>query len=140
MRYVDTSVQIAYLIPEVSSAVAESFMLSTGDPIAVSAWSEVELLSAIGIKLRAGQISKVDADNVVETYSQQVGSHVRHIPIVDDDHRYASALLNGWRTALRAGDSLHLAIASAHGAEVFTLDKSMAKAGRLLGVSVTLLA
>lgn len=139
MRYVDTSVLIAYLTPEVNSALAESFMLSAGEPIAVSAWSEVELLSALGIKLRAGLINKVDADNVVDTYSQQVAPHVRHIPIVDDDHRYATALLDGWRTALRAGDSLHLAIASAHGAKVFTLDKSMAKAGRILGISVTLL-
>jgi predicted nucleic acid-binding protein len=30
MRYVDTSVLLAYLIPEARSAVAEAFMLSCG--------------------------------------------------------------------------------------------------------------
>jgi predicted nucleic acid-binding protein len=140
MRYVDTSVLIAYLTPEVSSTAAEAFMLSAGQPLAVSSWSEVELLSALGVKLRAGQIGEADANDVVETYNRLVSPQLRHISIVDDDHRQALALLNGWRTTLRAADSLHLAVASAHGATVFTLDGGMAKAGRLLGISVTLLA
>jgi hypothetical protein len=48
MRYVDTSVLLAYLPPESGSAVAEEFMLSEGTPLAISSWSEVELLSALG--------------------------------------------------------------------------------------------
>lgn len=140
MRYVDTSVLIAYLIPEASSVVAETFMLSTGEPIAVSTWSEVELLSALGAKVRAGQISKADAKDVVETYRQQIAPNLRHFAIHDDDHRFAAALLDGWRTALRAGDSLHLSIASARGAKVYTLDRGMERAGQLLRIAVTLLA
>jgi predicted nucleic acid-binding protein len=34
MRYIDTSVLLAYLIPEAGSAVAEALMLSSGEPLA----------------------------------------------------------------------------------------------------------
>jgi predicted nucleic acid-binding protein len=40
---------------------------------------------------------------------------------------------------LRAGDALHLAIASQHGATVYTLDQRIAEAGPALGVSAQLL-
>jgi predicted nucleic acid-binding protein len=55
------------------------------------------------------------------------------------DHRNAALLLNGWKTTLRAGDGLHLAIAAAHGATVFTFDRALVAAGAILGISVTLL-
>jgi predicted nucleic acid-binding protein len=42
MRYVDTSVIIAYLTPEVHSPAAQAFMLSAGEPLAISSWTEVE--------------------------------------------------------------------------------------------------
>ena len=54
MRYVDTSVLIAYLTRETGSDVAEAFMRSQGEPLAISSWTEVELLSAFGLKVRTG--------------------------------------------------------------------------------------
>lgn len=48
-------------------------------------------------------------------------------------------LLEGWKTGLRAGDSLHLAIALANGATLFTFDRGMTSFGATLGVPVTLL-
>jgi uncharacterized protein with PIN domain len=47
MRYVDTSVLVAYLTPETNSSIAEAFMLSPGAPLAVSSLAEVELVSAL---------------------------------------------------------------------------------------------
>ena len=41
---------------------------------------------------------------------------------------------------LRAGDALHLATASEHGATVHTLDRRLAEAGPVLGVPTRLLA
>ena len=41
---------------------------------------------------------------------------------------------------LRAGDALHLAIASEHGASVHTLDQRLAAAGPALGILTRLLA
>jgi predicted nucleic acid-binding protein len=39
---------------------------------------------------------------------------------------------------LRAGDALHLAIASEHGATVYTLDRRLADAGPAVGVPTSL--
>lgn len=139
MRYVDTSVLIAYLTPEAGSDVAEAFMLSTGEPLAVSSWTEVELLSALGVKIRTKQLTKVAANKVVDIYGRLVSPQLHRIAVEDADHRQAVILLEGWKTTLRAGDGLHLAIAAANGATVYTFDRGMADAGTALGISVRLL-
>ena len=114
-------------------------MLSAGEILAISSWSEVELLSALGVKLRSKQLSKAAVHDVVDSYSRFVSPQLQHLEVDDVDHRQAMVLLEGWRTSLRAGDGLHLAIAVAHGATVYTLDRGMASAGRKLGIPVSLL-
>jgi predicted nucleic acid-binding protein len=136
MRYVDTSVIIAYLTPEARSHAAQAFMLSGGEPLAISSWSEVELLSALGVKLRTRQLSDVQAQDVVDSYSRLVAPHLHRLAADDADFRNAALLLNGWKTSLRAGDGLHLAIAAAHGATVYTLDHGLVAAGTILGIPV----
>jgi predicted nucleic acid-binding protein len=139
MRYVDTSVLLAYMLPEAGSTVAEAFMLSFGETLAISSWTEVELLSALGVKVRTKQLSEAAANDVINTYGRMIAPQLHRIPVEDADHRRAVILLNGWRTALRGGDGLHLAIAVAHGATVYTLDRGMAHAGAALGIPAMLI-
>jgi predicted nucleic acid-binding protein len=55
-----------------------------------------------------------------------------------DDFNLAKEYLGNHETGLRAGDALHLAIAGNHRAKtVYSLDKSLINAGRLLGVPVS---
>jgi predicted nucleic acid-binding protein len=54
--------------------------------------------------------------------------------------RAAAKFADQHALGLRAGDALHLAIASEHGAMVHTLDQRLAKAGPALGVPTQLLA
>lgn len=139
MRYVDTSVLVAYLTRESSSAAAEAFMLSHGDPLAVSSWTEVELLSALGNKLRNRLLPPAIASRVVKKYDQFISPNLVQIVVTDADLTFAAKLLRGWRSTLRAGDSLHLAIAAKRGACIYTLDHGMNKAGGMLGVPVVLI-
>jgi hypothetical protein len=139
MRYVDTSVLIAYLTPEAGSGVAEKFMMSSGDRLAISTWTEVELLSALGLKLRRKELNRAQAQEVVDSYSKLVAPQLHRLAVDEADHRQVLSLMYGWRTGLRGGDGLHLAIASAHGAIVYTLDRGMASAGLALGIAVRLL-
>jgi predicted nucleic acid-binding protein len=139
MRYVDTSVIVAYLTPEARSYAAQAFMLSAGGVLAISSWSEVELLSALGVKLRTRQLSDAQANDVVDNYSRLVSPHLHRLAVEDADHRDAALLLNGWHTALRAGDALHLAIAAARGATIYTFDHGLVAAGTVLGIPVILL-
>jgi predicted nucleic acid-binding protein len=139
MRYIDTSVLLAFLLPEAGSSAAETLMTSNGDPLVVSSWSEVELVSALGVKIRSRQIAEREAISALGAYARLVSPCLRRIQVVDADHRKAVELLKGWRTSLRAGDSLHLAIAAAHRATIFTFDQGMVRAGAALGVAVRLL-
>lgn len=51
MHYVDTSVLIAYLTPEPFSEQADQALRApTYQPLSISAWTETELVSALGIK------------------------------------------------------------------------------------------
>lgn len=139
MRYVDTSVLVSYLTPEPHSKIADAFMQSAGTLLAISSWTEVELYSALGIKLRTGQLNTVQLQDVLDNYQKQVSPQLYRLPALNQDHRLAKILITGWRTTLRAGDSLHLAIALAHNSTVYTLDRKLAIAGPKLGVPVILL-
>lgn len=139
MRYVDTSVLLAYLTPEIGSPLAEAFMLGEGSALAISSWTELELWSALGVKLRSRQLSRVEACDVRDQFRRLVVPQLRRIAVQDADHHLAMTLLGEWRTTLRGGDSLHLAIASARGMTTYTLDRAMAAAGATLGIPVALL-
>jgi predicted nucleic acid-binding protein len=56
-----------------------------------------------------------------------------------EDFGLAKRYLGQFETGLRAGDALHLAIATNHGADViYSLDKLFLKAGNLLGLPVSM--
>jgi len=92
MRYLDTSVLVAYLANEANSLVAETFLLSQGAPFAISTWVEVEFLSALSHKIRTRQLTKLVADGIVRKYRQSILPHFRLIPIADSDHVRAARL------------------------------------------------
>ncbi len=55
-----------------------------------------------------------------------------------EDFNLAREFLKSHDTGLRAGDAFHLAIAKNHAAEaIYSLDKTMIKAGKSLGLPVT---
>ncbi|MBS0513179.1 MAG: type II toxin-antitoxin system VapC family toxin [Proteobacteria bacterium] len=139
MRYVGTSVLLAYLTRAAKSERAEAFMRSPGLRLCVSSWVESELLSALGLKIRTGQLGRELAAAVYCVYRLDVVPHLRQCGVEDADQRNAARLLAGWTTSLRADDALHLAIATGQGAVVCTLDRGMAEAARGLGVKAMLL-
>ena len=56
-----------------------------------------------------------------------------------DDYILARRYLHSYETGLRAGDALHLAIAGNHRADaIYSLDKTMIKAGRILDLPVSM--
>ncbi|BCU07504.1 type II toxin-antitoxin system VapC family toxin [Allochromatium tepidum] len=135
MHYVDTSVLIAYLVPEKYSVLAD---LSLRDPahrpLALSAWTETELVSALGIKCRTEQVEESDRRKALEQY-ERLRDHFVHLPVLHDDYLSAARLLQDWRLGLRAGDALHLAIAHRHSCITLSLDERLVKAGRQAGIA-----
>jgi predicted nucleic acid-binding protein len=61
------------------------------------------------------------------------------LPISGAQFRTAARFADQYALGLRAGDALHLAIVSDHGAAIATLDRRLAEAASVLGVSARLL-
>lgn len=56
------------------------------------------------------------------------------LPVTDKDYQTASDLLKHWQTGLRAGDALHLAVATNHNSLLLSLDERLVKAAKQLGI------
>ena len=61
-------------------------------------------------------------------------------PVTGGQFRAAARYADQHSLGLRAGDALHLAVASEHGATVYTLDQRLAEAGPALCVPAQLVA
>lgn len=135
MAYIDTSVLVAYLVPETYSAQAEAALLNPeNSPLVLSAWTETELHSALGIKCRTGQITEEDRQVVLGKF-QELRGHFLFIEVTQADYQTASALLDHWQSGLRAGDALHLALARRQGCMILSLDERLVQAGWQAGIA-----
>ena len=96
--------------------------------------------SALAIKLRIGQITLEHRASSLAMFNKLVAESFTVLPVTGGHFRAAARFVDQHRLGLRAGDALHLATASEHGATVHTLDHRLAEAGPVLGVSTRLLA
>ena len=134
MRYVDTSVLMAFLLPKSGSQLAEHLMTSPGDALAFSSWTEVELLSALGIQVKRKLITRRGARKAVDAFANLVAPALVRLAVDDNDHRMAAHMLDGWQTGLRAGDALHLALVQEYQAELWIFNRNMSKAAAHFGL------
>jgi predicted nucleic acid-binding protein len=139
MLYFDTSfVAPLVVLEETSARVAEFVRTLPAGQLTISQWTRVEFSSALGIRVRMGRLrpkEAVEADDRFEAATKR--SFAVLLPTTDDFDR-ARAFLRQHKLGLRAGDALHLAIASNNNAEtIYSLDKTMLKAGRSLGLPLS---
>ncbi|WP_375392444.1 type II toxin-antitoxin system prevent-host-death family antitoxin [uncultured Sphingomonas sp.] len=97
-----------------------------------------EIASALGIKTRRGELKKHQADEAMTRCRDMLAESADLLPVGGKECRAATGDVE--RTALRAADALHLAIAARFDVAVVTLDRRMAEAGQALGLATRLLA
>jgi predicted nucleic acid-binding protein len=137
MLYFDTSFLAPLILEESTSARIEAFFakLAAGE-LYISHWTRVEFASLIAREVRMGGLAEADALLAIGQFDEMVAGSFQVLAPGAADYELAKAYVQHFDTGLRAGDALHLAIASNNGAKMFyTLDEGLLIAARLLKVN-----
>lgn len=137
MVYVDTSVIVALLTTEIKTQAVVDWYGSLQEIPTVSDWLLPEFSSAISIKVRTGQLSAATAKEVFKEFELLADNGLRLVPVSREAFKRAEGMVRNHHGGLRAGDSLHLAVALELGAShIATLDNNMAANAKRNGLEL----
>ena len=136
MIYLDTSFVAPLFKSEARSADVRRFVtgLAIGQ-MALSHWTRVEFSSLLAKSVRIGILTPVQADAAGTAFDTFVARGCTVLDVMDRDFDAAKRFLADHRSGVRAGDALHLAVASDNAAAgIYCLDRTMIAAGLSLGL------
>lgn len=136
MLYFDTSFLAPLILEEETSEKVEAFVgtLPTGE-LCISHWTRTEFASLLAREVRMGALAEDNALAAMDQFDAMVAESFQVLAPGAADFELATGYIKHFATKLRAGDALHLAIASNHGAKMFyTLDEGLLAAAKLLKV------
>lgn len=131
--YLDASVIVPLFVVEERSAEARTRLI--GATLNASPLSLAETSSAIGRRVRMGEIRAEDAHRHLKSLDLWAASAIAVCEITSDDFLNATAFIRRFDLALRTPDALHIAIAGRLGARLLTFDATMAAAASALGLA-----
>jgi uncharacterized protein len=135
--YVDVCVWIALLSNEPGSVWLQNWLEDESGVLVTSRWSLVEISSALAIKVRRGELTPAQSNDLCQRFDVLAREELQLLPLAAKDYDHAAALCRDTVSGLRAGDALHLAVALRSGAQhLLTLDKVMALNAEKLGLTV----
>lgn len=141
MIYLDTSLVVALCAPERDSDKVEAALAAITAPLCTSEWTRVEFTSAVGIKFRNRELTETLARRALADYYEAFEPGLTVIIPAHQDYIRAADYLQDFKSGLRGGDALHMAIAVNSVSKItrlLTLDKSFVKSARGMPVSVEL--
>ena len=137
MIYVDTSVIVALLTVELRTQDVTAWYAGLDDTPTCSDWLLTEFSSALSIKLRTGQINVANAKRVRKEFELLAEGGLRIVSVSRDAFKRAAEMVRLHAHGLRAGDSLHLAVALELGAShMATLDVTLAANAKRNGMGL----
>jgi uncharacterized protein len=140
MLYLDTSLLVSLYATEPESERVERWVIDQDSTeFSLSEWVLTEVSSAFSLKLRREELSAESRDDAISAIERFAARSTRLLPIDNRHFRSANAFCRNFETGLRAGDALHLAIATSYHADICTRDFKFWKAAQALGYAARLI-
>ncbi|MBV8189954.1 MAG: type II toxin-antitoxin system VapC family toxin [Alphaproteobacteria bacterium] len=139
MIYFDTSFPVPLFLEEATSKRIELLIgnLPAGEA-ATSHWTRSEFSSVLAREVRMGGLEADEAREVDSEFEKVLVDSFNVLLPERNDFDLAKQYLARHHNGLRAGDALHLAIATNCGARtIYSLDKTFLKAGAALALPVS---
>ena len=139
MLYFDTSFLVPLFLQEqTSTRIERVFAELAGQDLAISHWTRVEFSSLLAREVRMGEMTATVAREVDAEFETLASVSLLVLLPSIEDFELAKDYLARHQSGLRAGDALHLAIARNRGSDrIYSLDNTLLKAGRSLGLPMT---
>lgn len=135
--YLDTSAAVPLFVPEPASSAVVAWLESCTDTLISSDWILTEFASALAVKVRRGDLAQKHAKAAWEEFEIFSHSGLRLVPVTRAAFNHAARLVRNIRGSLRAGDSLHLAMAiETDVASIATADSQLEKSAIAQGMTV----
>jgi predicted nucleic acid-binding protein len=140
MLYLDTSLLLAALTREQRTAQVQNWLAEQPtESLMISDWVVTEFSAALSVKLRTKQLAARQRADALALFTTLCEESFLRLSVSREDFQAAARFADQYKSGLRAGDSLHLALAANHGLRLVTLDKGLARAAIALGISSELL-
>ena len=137
MIYLDTSLLVTALTAEPDTARVQAWLVKfEAGALCISDWAVSEFSSALALKLRRGELNADERARVLSNWRVTQRDNLVVIPVPQPAYDLAARFCDRHELGLRAGDALHLAVASLGGHSLATLDARMAKGAVAVGVQV----
>lgn len=132
MIYLDTSVAVPLFVQEAASEAVAAWFATCAEPVVAGDWVVTEFASALSMKERRGDLDAETARTIWGEFENFSGTGLRLVPVSRQAYAVAANWVRDAESGLRAGDSLHLAVALEIGAtHMATADANLAaNAGR----------
>lgn len=139
MRFVDTSIVIAFYLPEAYSQQVQALYANQPVPI-ISNLVEVEVVSVFSRLVRTQSLSLEGAQQAAALFSSHVEQgFYRRLGLHTGHYRTARDYITRFDLPLKAPDALHLAAAALEQLPLVTADRQLARNAETLGIAVELL-
>ena len=136
-HYLDTNILLSACLAEPASPRVRGWIEASDAGLATSDWAIAEFSSALGVKVRRGELTAGQADGVLAVLQADL---LPAFDVLETDSqlvRASSQLSRSYALGLRAGDAMHLAFCSrAGGLALATADRVLERAAVALGIEV----
>lgn len=134
--YLDASVLVPLFVFEPSSPVVRRWVADRfGGGITTSRWGAVEFASAVGNRVRRGDLTAIAGSAAIAAFEREFVEALTLEEAVPEDLDFARRAIAHFDRGLRGGDALHVAIALRIDAALLVAsDRRLADAARAFGL------